>query len=409
MDFNNCNKRFCLLDMNGIIKNNKILTLFTENKEELAIIRTFGTNHIVKEISRCCEPIYTSAIPKEINSMNFIPLNLNISDFKNRYFEPNPDENYILFETSEKKYDELFKPYRIFLENRDSIMDFQDLPSQIKNNLISIDDIKNIDGYSYSDLELQSESKTHYEMRIYSMQYFIEHKFKIIPRGVGIKNLYVVSDFLAFRNNRVIFVECLTDKNLTPQTIKKKLQLGKYGELYFVLVGGATTKTQKSLSKIKKFKDIGENIHFLFFIYGDYDYEKKISSNGDEINLYSDLENYNVLNFEFKTSRKYEIIIIKVNKNFNQSFIFNLFKNLSFDFVFFYLRENDYDIHGSYNHFPNKTGKKFYKRSGLNPISICLNENRLQFKYEKEFRNFILEGLKNNSEKFSFKEINKKA
>ncbi|MGO9244114.1 MAG: hypothetical protein ACLP0A_18300 [Verrucomicrobiia bacterium] len=93
-------------------------------------------------------------------------------------------------------------------------------------------------GRSYKKLEKECESKTHREMREYGIRYFRRLGYRVFPEAVGVVGVFTFADFLAERPGRVVFVECLTDKNLTKEVLARKLGLQRFGEICFIVVGG---------------------------------------------------------------------------------------------------------------------------------------------------------------------------
>ena len=114
-----------------------------------------------------------------------------------------------------------------------------DLRERTGLNLVS-SDIPAWDGdTTYARLEEESESKTHRCMREYAIEYLSELGYDIFPSGIGVKGTFTLADFAAVRGGRILFVECLTNRNLTPEVVAKKGGLAKHGELVFIIVGGS--------------------------------------------------------------------------------------------------------------------------------------------------------------------------
>src|ERR1035438_7047741 len=87
------------------------------------------------------------------------------------------------------------------------------------------------DGTNYRNLQKDSESKTHLEMRNHAITYFQKLGYDIYPNGIGVRGVYALADFLAYRKDRVIFVECLTDAKAKQEEIEKKQLLKQFGEV----------------------------------------------------------------------------------------------------------------------------------------------------------------------------------
>ena len=65
--------------------------------------------------------------------------------------------------------------------------------------------------HSYSEIEKQTESETHKKMRENSKNYFICAGFDICDQAIGVMNNYTLADFVAVKQDTIIFVECLTE------------------------------------------------------------------------------------------------------------------------------------------------------------------------------------------------------
>jgi hypothetical protein len=124
-------------------------------------------------------------------------------------------------------------------------------------------------GQTYATLEQETESKTHREMRAYAIMQFHQLGYRIYPSGIGVEGIFTLADFLAFRDGRVVFVECLTDAKATPQDIERKLQLKQFGEVCFVVVSGHGCLWENDNRKIPKvFQTLAQEADVLTYFYG---------------------------------------------------------------------------------------------------------------------------------------------
>jgi hypothetical protein len=134
-------------------------------------------------------------------------------------------------------------------------------------------------GKSYKALEKECESKTHREMREYGADYFQRLGYRIFPEAVGIEGVFTFADFLAVRPGRVVFVECLTDKNLKKEVLARKQGLQRFGELCFVVVGGHGCKWAPDEHRIPRVANqLSHSTDVLQFFYGNWQnkWEKRI-------------------------------------------------------------------------------------------------------------------------------------
>lgn len=165
-----------------------------------------------------------------------------------------------------------------------SYLTIKELRERAGIKFVSSDDVLKIPtGKSYKTLENENESKTHDYMRNYGIEYFKRLDYQIYPEGIGIEGIYTFVDFLAFKDDRIVFVECLMDNNITDETICRKSQLSAFGELCFVVVGGSGyndpwVNDYHDIPQIMK--DISKQTSVLTFYYGHWknDFEKKIST-----------------------------------------------------------------------------------------------------------------------------------
>jgi hypothetical protein len=136
------------------------------------------------------------------------------------------------------------------------------------------------EGQTYADLEQRTESKTHREMREHAITHFERLGYQIYPSGVGVEGVFTLADFLAFRNGRVVFVECLTDAKATMQDIERKMQLKQFGEVCFVVVGGHGCRWENDNRKMPEvFQRLAREADVLTYFYGHWQnrFEKRVA------------------------------------------------------------------------------------------------------------------------------------
>jgi len=119
-------------------------------------------------------------------------------------------------------------------------------------DLVSARTVAALDGHSYHELEQGSESKSHQSAREEAIEFFCSIGYEVFPEGVGVNGAYTLADFLAVRPGRVVFVEVLTDSNVTDETLQKKAQLQQHGELCFVLFSGTKRAHEVALLAAKQ-------------------------------------------------------------------------------------------------------------------------------------------------------------
>ncbi|GBE56945.1 hypothetical protein BMS3Bbin16_01159 [archaeon BMS3Bbin16] len=136
---------------------------------------------------------------------------------------------------------------------------------------------------SYKTLEIESESETHTYMKKLGIEYFDRLDYKIYPEGIGVKGVFTFADFLAYKEGRIVFVECLMDNNINVETIMRKSQLSEFGEMCFVIVGGSgySDPWVNDCHEISSnMIEISTRTDILLYFYGHFknDFEKKVSS-----------------------------------------------------------------------------------------------------------------------------------
>lgn len=90
-------------------------------------------------------------------------------------------------------------------------------------------------GRSYHEMEREAESPYHRAACKEGIELFTSFGYSIYPDGVGVEGTFALADFLAVRSGRTVFVEVLSDRNLSPSTLRTKAQLQQHGELCFIL------------------------------------------------------------------------------------------------------------------------------------------------------------------------------
>ena len=75
----------------------------------------------------------------------------------------------------------------------------------------------------------------HEEMVQEGKRFFAAKGYEIYPHGLTVNGSGTCPDFAAFRNDRVIFVECLTSGWASVDVFKKKARLARYGKVAFII------------------------------------------------------------------------------------------------------------------------------------------------------------------------------
>ena len=135
-------------------------------------------------------------------------------------------------------------------------------------------------GQTYAALEQETESKTHREMRMHTITHFERLGYQIYPGGIGVEGVFTLADFLAFRDGRVVFVECLTDAKARTLDIERKMQLKPFGEVCFVVVGGHGCPWENDSRKMPGvFQTLAREADVLTYHYGHWQnrFEKGIA------------------------------------------------------------------------------------------------------------------------------------
>src|ERR1035437_839826 len=129
-------------------------------------------------------------------------------------------------------------------------------------DLVSGDRIA-FDGSTYAKREKQTQSKVHARAQEEGVKLFRSLGYQIYPYAVGVRNVFTLADFLAIRGKRVVFVECLSDTNLSPETIERKRQLQEFGELCFIAMTGSKFADSDEPTKAKE--RIASEFDLIFF------------------------------------------------------------------------------------------------------------------------------------------------
>jgi hypothetical protein len=133
---------------------------------------------------------------------------------------------------------------------------------------------------TYAALEQETESKTHREMRAHTIAHFEHLGYQIYPKGIGVEGVFTLADFLAFRDGRMVFVECLTDAKATTQDIERKMRLKQFGEVCFVVVSGHGCPWENDSRKMPAiFQTLAREVDVLTYHYGHWQnkFEKGIA------------------------------------------------------------------------------------------------------------------------------------
>jgi hypothetical protein len=136
--------------------------------------------------------------------------------------------------------------------SRDALITLEDARRATGLDLVSARETPTGDGFSYHDIEEESESPSHKSARDKGIGYFRSIGYHIFPEGVGVRGTYTFADFLAVREHRAVFVEVLSDTNIRPETLQKKAQLQTHGELCFVLFSGTKRSDESNLLSAKR-------------------------------------------------------------------------------------------------------------------------------------------------------------
>jgi hypothetical protein len=119
-------------------------------------------------------------------------------------------------------------------------------------DLVAAAEVHRDQGKSYHEMEQESESKSHDSAREEAIGFVASLGYRMFPEGVGIRGIYTLADFVATKPNRSVFVEVLSDTNVTLETLKRKAQLQQYGEICFVLFSGTKRSNESSLLAAKR-------------------------------------------------------------------------------------------------------------------------------------------------------------
>ena len=118
----------------------------------------------------------------------------------------------------------------------------------------------------YDELQDRTQSSLHSEMVDSSVEYFLLQNYNVYKGGVGIEGMYTFADFVAEKDGRLVFGECLTGTSLKKEdTLNKKMQLASYGKIFFTIPVTALEQDRiaNTFSKISH-----KHFVFLFFDVG---------------------------------------------------------------------------------------------------------------------------------------------
>ncbi len=132
------------------------------------------------------------------------------------------------------------------------IMTITEAKTQTGLDLVPAREVNSDLGQTYHNMEEESESKSHASARMEGIKYFCSIGYQVFPEGVGVKGTYTLADFLAVRANRTVFVEVLSDTNIIEETLQRKSQLQKYGELCFIFFSGTRRSDEDRLLNAKR-------------------------------------------------------------------------------------------------------------------------------------------------------------
>jgi hypothetical protein len=102
-------------------------------------------------------------------------------------------------------------------------------------------------------MEQASESPSHRSAREKAIAFFLSRGYRVFSEGVGVKGIYTLADFIAIRpdEQRVVFVEVLSDTGLQAETVARKRGLQAFGELCFVVFRGKESLRNEAAEELK--------------------------------------------------------------------------------------------------------------------------------------------------------------
>ncbi len=201
--------------------------------------------------------------------------------------------------------------------------------------------------HSYSEIEKQTESETHKKMRENSKNYFICAGFDICDQAIGVMNNYTLADFVAVKQDTIIFVECLTEDCTKQEIIDRKMNLLKYGQLCFVFIGGSGYSDYEVTDNYilpEIIDNIPDEIYIILYYYGHYrnyfqpqlnEYTKILTKDNVEVS-----ENNKII-FEIQPKRKYCHISMNIPINIkheNRKYRLHLLPHIDHNLFFKYKR-----------------------------------------------------------------------
>jgi len=148
--------------------------------------------------------------------------------------------------------------------NSDHYVTIDSLREKTGTSFVAARDVIQIaSGVNYQSLEYEVESRTHRLALERACNWFISIGYNVFPEGIGVEGEFTFADFLAIRDNRIVFVECLTDYNTNKDVVAKKTVLSNYGEICFVLISSIKEFCSEQLSKEKML--IAQQADVLYF------------------------------------------------------------------------------------------------------------------------------------------------
>jgi len=104
---------------------------------------------------------------------------------------------------------------------------------------------------NYAHAETATESPVHRKAKEEGISFFTSFGYFVCPEAVGVVGAYTLADFLALRDGRTVFVEVLSDLNLSEETRAKKEQFLRYGELCYICMTGSKLADSDAAQRIK--------------------------------------------------------------------------------------------------------------------------------------------------------------
>lgn len=132
-------------------------------------------------------------------------------------------------------------------------IDLQTARSLTALDLVSAREAIASDGRSYHEMEQTSESPSHRSAREKAIAFLLSRGYRVFAEGIGVKGTYTLADFIAIRpdEQRVVFVEVLSDTGLQAETVARKRALQQFGELCFVVFKGKESLRSEAAEELK--------------------------------------------------------------------------------------------------------------------------------------------------------------